>query len=78
MMQETCEKNKKKRELVKFPQTTGSRSYMVVIDNLVSKPWSIVHELFCQIEATMKSCDQIMKLDVYKCNFQGDQFHDQE
>ena len=39
LMQETCEKNKENRELVKYHQTTGSRSYMVVIDNLVSKPW---------------------------------------
>ena len=39
LMQETCEKNKENRELVKYHQTTGSCSYMVVIDNLVSKPW---------------------------------------
>jgi len=31
---ETCEKNKENRELVKYHQTTGSRSYMVIIDNL--------------------------------------------
>jgi hypothetical protein len=35
-MQETCEKNKANQAKVKFHQTTGSHSYMVHCENLVS------------------------------------------
>ena len=36
IMQEACQKNKENRAKVKFPATTGSCSYPVFVENLVS------------------------------------------